>query len=161
MSNLNTDPSTSENRCTSDVHPIIRESPVSPQISKSVVQKAQSTLEKVKEATKEIVQPEFMHEFDEQLKNVKSKENAKPQNEHQPDQHKHAINIISFFKSRFLSLSYYKNNAVYFATILVYFLLSILFVLIQLLVFFPTAMWYVQMARAAGILLNFNSCLVF
>ncbi len=101
-----------------------------------------------------------MHEFDEQLKNVKSKENAKPQNEHQPDQHKHAINIISFFKSRFLSLSYYKNNAVYFATILVYFLLSILFVLIQLLVFFPTAMWYVQMARAAGILLNFNSCLV-
>lgn len=64
------------------------------------------------------------------------------------------------FSNKYFSLSYYKNNPIFTIFAIGYLLLSLLFVLIQLLVLYPYAEWYVKMARFCGILLNFNSCLV-
>ncbi len=62
--------------------------------------------------------------------------------------------------SKYTTLAYYRNNPLFIVFAIGYLLLSLLFVLIQLLVLYPTAEWSVKMARFGGILLNFNSCLI-
>jgi len=121
--------------------------------SKSFSDRARSTIKKAKEATKEIVHPDCIHDFNKQLEEIPTKKQPKQQEQQ-------SSSSFNRSHSQFLSLTFYKNNVDFFVLILIYILLSVLFVLIQLLVLYPTAAWYVKMARAAGILLNFNSCLV-
>jgi len=164
MSNENTEPSPVDDpskyrnsvRFENDV-----DLPATHQISdtrknKSFSNRARSTIKQAKEATKEIVHPDCIHDFSKQLEEIKTSKD--PSAKEQPK--KQQSSCFSCSHSQFLSLTFYKNNVDFFVIILSYTLLSVLFVLIQLLVLYPTAAWYVKMARAAGILLNFNSCLV-
>lgn len=126
--------------------------------------KSRSTIKRARQATKEIISPEFQLEFKKELdlitqkiasldtKPVASKPTKKP--------FCSSCSLQNLNESQYLSLTFYKNNADFFGVIAVYCLMSLMFVLIQLLVLYPTVPWYVKMARAAGILLNFNSCLV-
>ena len=63
-------------------------------------------------------------------------------------------------KNKYTRFSFYRNNHAYFLTILFYVLIQVFFVLLQLLVLHPNVNVYVKFARAGGILLNFNSCLI-
>ena len=63
-------------------------------------------------------------------------------------------------KNKYTRFSFYRNNHAYFLTILFYVLIQVFFVLLQLLVLHPKVNVFVKFARAGGILLNFNSCLI-
>jgi hypothetical protein len=66
---------------------------------------------------------------------------------------------ILFKKRKFLRASFYQNNISFFFTILLYFLVQIGLLALQLSLY-KNANAYIQIARACGILLNFNSCLI-
>lgn len=118
-----------------------------------------STIKNWKESAIEIVKPNYKEEFYKYLEKIKIEKPApKPKPKKKPCCASCSPSAIK--KSRFTNLMYYKNNMSFWILILIYVLLSILFVLIQLLVLYPNTPWYVQMARAAGILIDFNSCLV-
>ena len=63
-------------------------------------------------------------------------------------------------KKKYSQLSFYRNNLSYFITILLYILIQVFFVLLQLLVLYPNLNVWLNFARAAGILLNFNTVIV-
>lgn len=63
-------------------------------------------------------------------------------------------------KRQYTRFSFYRNNISYFITIGIYLLLSIFFVLLQLLVLYPNLNVWLCFARACGILLDFNSVLI-
>jgi hypothetical protein len=62
--------------------------------------------------------------------------------------------------SRYFSTSFYKNNPSYVACFFIYVILSIFFVLLQTLALYPNIPWYVVFARAAAILIYFNTDLI-
>jgi hypothetical protein len=53
-----------------------------------------------------------------------------------------------------------RNNLSKILTIIVYILIQLFFVLLKLLIFYPEVNPYLKVARAAGILISFNSCLI-
>lgn len=121
--------------------------------------KPRSTMKNLRESAIEIVKPNYKEEFYKYLQKIKiEKPTPKPQPKKKACCSSCSPSAIK--KSRFTSLMYYKNNMSFWILILLYVLLSIMFVLIQLLALYPNTPWYVQMARAAGILIDFNSCLV-
>lgn len=124
--------------------------------------KPRSTIKQVSKATKEIILPSFKQDFKKELHEIKRESGEKKTVQEQPKKKasKRSFCTSCNKQSQFLSLTYYKNNLSIFVFILIYILLSILFLLIQLLVLYPSAQWYVKMARAGGMLLNFNSCIV-
>ena len=63
-------------------------------------------------------------------------------------------------KRQYTRFSFYRNNISYFITIGIYILLSIFFVLLQLLVLYPKLNVWLCFARGCGILLDFNSVLI-
>lgn len=120
--------------------------------------KPRSTIKHLKESAIEIVKPNYKDEFYKYLNKIKiDKPAPKPKKGRSCCA---SCSPSAIKKSRYMSLMYYKNNISFWILILIYVLLSIMFVLIQLLVLYPNTPWYVQMARAAGILIDFNSCLV-
>ncbi len=62
---------------------------------------------------------------------------------------------------KYRAISFYRNNIAYFATILIWILLQIFFILLQLLVLHPRKNAFLSISRAAGILINFNACLIY
>ena len=118
---------------------------------RSTIKKLRSTL---RESAIEIIKPQYQNEFNKYLdkkvvKNDKKKRSCCA-----------SCSVSNLKQSRFISFTYFKNNKSFWILIIIYILLSILFILIQLLVLYPNAEWYVKLARAPGILINYNSCLV-
>ena len=64
-----------------------------------------------------------------------------------------------FKKRKFFRASFYRNNTAFFSTILIYIIIQIVLIVIQMHLYSQVNN-YVKVARAGGILLNFNSCIV-
>lgn len=62
-------------------------------------------------------------------------------------------------KSKYFTLSYYRNNISFFFTILIYFVIQIILAIIQYFLYIESNL-AVRFARIGGILLNFNSSLI-
>lgn len=62
-------------------------------------------------------------------------------------------------KSKYFTLSYYRNNISFFLTILIYFIVQIVLAIIQYFLYIESNV-AVRFARIGGILLNFNSSLI-
>jgi hypothetical protein len=61
--------------------------------------------------------------------------------------------------SNYTKPSYYRNNISFYVTVFAYFVVQVVLVLIQMHIY-SDVNWAVKMARAGGILLNFNSGLI-
>ena len=67
--------------------------------------------------------------------------------------------IKRILKSQLFSLSYYKNNSSYFLTLSVLILLNIIFCIVQYFLNIDEND-YVKIAKLAGILIDFNTCII-
>ena len=106
--------------------------------------------EDVKKETKEAVKKE-----EKKAQTTPSKNNKKICASCNP---KDTLNNIK--NSRYFSFSFYKNNPSYLIAFGVYIALSIFFIIIQVTLIHPNVPWYTTIARAAGILIYFNSDLI-
>ncbi len=111
----------------------------------------------------EVVKPEVLTDFED----VKKVEEKKPEKASVGEKKKKFCascspkNTLEKLKnSRYLSYNFYKNNPSYLIAFLVYIGLSVLFIILQLTVIHPNIPWYVAFARAAAILIYFNSDLI-
>jgi hypothetical protein len=125
---------------------------------------------RVKSATIEAIKPENIYDFKNKAIDIKQEEEkleklAEEEKKQQiqriskQDESKKSF-CFKCKQSKYLSSNFYKNNVSFLLSIVIYILLSIFFVLIQLLALFPKVPWYLAIARAAGILIDFNSCLI-
>ena len=121
---------------------------------------SQTVVFRAKSAAIEAIKPENVYEFKSRVTQIKTEEKEHEKITETQAKKTSKYGCTACKDSRFTSVSFYKNNSSFFISILAYILLSIFFVLIQLLVLFPNVYWYVAMARACGILINFNSCLI-
>ena len=121
---------------------------------------SQTVVFRAKSAAIEAIKPENVYEFKDRVTQIKKEEKEHTKTTQTQAKQAPKYGCAACKDSRFTSVSFYKNNSSFFISILAYVLLSIFFILIQLLVLFPNVYWYVAMARACGILINFNSCLI-